>query len=102
MDSFRFSSHPGLGLCSSSVHSTVYWIPHFPYICLTLILSLQLFWVKDLMEGDNQKSVLHMFREPVVGNTIQLFFQHDVCSSDDDYAFCIQLEVYGRCLGLFQ
>lgn len=52
------------------------------------------------MEGDNQKSVLHLFREPVVGNKIMLFFHHDVCSRDDGYAFCIQLEVYGKCLGL--
>ena len=53
------------------------------------------------MEGDNQKSILHLFREPVVGTTVAMNFEHDVCSNEH-YTFCIQMEVYGKYLGVYK
>ena len=73
----------------------------FSLIQTNFNLLLQEFPLKGSMEGDNQKSVLHLFRKPVVGNTVAMNFEHDVCSNEH-YTFCIQMEVYGKYLGVYK
>ena len=82
-----------------------------------LVLSqlFQKFPLKDLLEIDNRKSVVLMFREPVVGNEVHFnlgFFipsrwdnkydpdLNDVCRNIT-YHFCMQMELYGKDLGLY-
>lgn len=90
---------PDISLILPTAQYSEYHI--FSLIQTNVNLLLQEFPVKGLMEGDNQKSVLHLFRKPVVGNTVAIDFQHDVCSNEH-YTFCIQMEVYGKYLGVYK
>ena len=76
-------------------------------------MPLQLFPLKAPIEQDSQMAVVHMLGTPAVGNAIYFRFEHFTLNdrTDPDHkdicrnvtcGMCLQLELYGKDLGLYK
>ena len=66
----------------------------------SLFNTLQAFQLRDSTEGENKNAFLYVFKKAVSGTVIFMNFYSNRCFNID-YSFCIQLELYGKQLGLY-